>query len=72
MDVTRTTLQTDGSESLCLVQQRMIGEDAAAADTVWRYFLKVKNLQNVYVWMGNGLIEKEESCRREDRAALIP
>lgn len=72
MDVTRTALQTGGSESLCLVQQRMIGEDAEAADTVWGYFLRVKNLQNVNVLMRNGLIEKEEStCRREDRAALI-
>lgn len=60
MDVTRTALQTDGSESLCLVQQRMIGEDAEAADTVWGYFLKVKNLQNVYVLMRNGLIEKNQ------------
>lgn len=56
----------------CVLFNRGTIEDAAAADTVWRYFLKVKNLQNVYVRMRNGLIEKDGSCRREDRAVLIP
>lgn len=54
------------------VQQRMTGEGAEEASTVWGHFLKVKTLQSLCVLMGSGFIEKRESsCRGEEMVASV-